>query len=298
MSLVIVGSVALDSIETPVGKVNDALGGSAVYGALAASYFTKVYTVGVVGSDFPIEHIDLLKKHGIEVEGLEVKEGSTFRWSGKYENWNQAQTLDTQLNVFGDFNPVLPESCHTCNSLLLGNIHPDLQLRVLEQCKSYNFVACDTMNYWINGAKERLDEVISKVDIVFMNEDELKAYAGKKDVYTAADVVLQKGPKLLVLKRGEYGSVLIGDNTLFFCPAYPIVEVKDPTGAGDSFAGGFMGYLAKVGEMTPQNLKEACLYGTVMAALNVSEFSVVKLANHSFDHIQLMQDELKLWMKI
>jgi sugar/nucleoside kinase (ribokinase family) len=298
MSLVIVGSIALDTIETPVGKVTDALGGSAVYGAIAASYFTKAYTVGVVGSDFPLSHIELLKRHGIGVEGLEIKEGSTFRWSGKYENWNQAQTLDTQLNVFGDFNPILPESCQNCNSLLLGNIHPDLQLQVLNQIKSYRFVAADTMNYWINGARNRLDEVIKRVDIVFMNEDELKSYAGEKSVYTAAEVVLAKGPKLVVLKRGEYGSVLIGDEMLFFCPAYPVVEVKDPTGAGDSFAGGFMGYLAKMGEMTPQNLKEACLYGTVMAALNVSEFSVIQLANHSFEHIQLMQEELKKWMKI
>ncbi len=298
MSLVIVGSIGLDTIETPVGKVTDALGGSAVYGALAASYFTQAFTVGVVGTDFPREHIDLLIKHGIIVDGVEIKEGNTFRWAGKYENWNQAQTLDTQLNVFGDFNPVLPVSCHVCNSLLLGNIHPDLQLRVLQQIKSYKFCAADTMNYWINSARDRLDEVIKRVDIVFMNEDELKSYAGESSVYTAAEVVLAKGPKLVVLKRGEYGCALIGENILFFAPAYPIVEVKDPTGAGDSFAGGFMGYLAKVGEMTAQNLKEACLYGTVMAALNVSEFSVIKLANHSWEHIQLMQEELKNWMRI
>lgn len=298
MSLVIVGSIGLDTIETPVGKVTDALGGSAVYGALAASYFTKAFTVGVVGTDFPKEHIDLLIKHGIAIDGVETKEGATFRWKGRYENWNQAQTLDTQLNVFGDFNPVLPVSCHNCNSLLLGNIHPDLQLRVLEQIKSYKFVAADTMNYWINGAKDRLDEVISKVDIVFMNEDELRSYAGEKSVYTAAEVVLNKGPKLIVLKRGEYGSTLIGENLLFFCPAYPIVEVKDPTGAGDSFAGGFMGYLAQIGDMNPHTLKIASIYGAVMAALNVSEFSVIKLANHSWEHIRLMQEEMIGWMKI
>lgn len=298
MSLVIVGSIGLDSIETPVGKVTDALGGSAVYGALAASYFTKAFTVGVVGTDFPKEHIDLLIKHGIVVDGLEIKEGNTFRWAGKYETWNLAQTLETQLNVFGDFNPVLPESCHICKSLLLGNIHPDLQLSVLNQIKSYDFVGADTMNYWINGARDRLDEVIKRVDIVFMNEDELKSYAGEKSVYLAAEVVLNKGPKLVVLKRGEYGSTLIGESLLFFCPAYPIVEVKDPTGAGDSFAGGFMGYLAKVGEMTSHNLKMACIYGTVMAALNVSEFSVHKLANHSWEHIELMQEEMQGWIKV
>jgi len=297
MSLVIVGSIGLDTIETPVGKVTDALGGSAVYGSLAASYFTKALTVGVVGSDFPVEHIELLKKHNIGIDGLEIREGNTFRWSGKYENWNQAQTLDTQLNVFGDFNPILPESCQNCNSLLLGNIHPDLQLKVLDQIKSYKVVAADTMNYWINGARDRLDEVIKRVDIVFINEDELKLYARERSVYTAAEVVLNMGPKLLVLKRGEYGSVLLGNDMMFFAPAYPVVEVKDPTGAGDSFAGGFMGYLAQTGEMTPHNLKEACLYGTVMAALNVSEFSVIKLANHPFEHIQVMQDELKSWMK-
>lgn len=298
MSLVIVGSIGLDSIETPVGKVKDALGGSAVYGAIAASYFTKAFTVGVVGFDFPQEHIDLLKNHDIGIDGLEIREGSTFRWIGKYETWNQAQTIDTQLNVFGDFSPILPESCQNCNSLLLGNIHPDLQLSVLDQIKSYKYVAADTMNYWITGARDRLDEVVKKVDIIFINEEELKQYAGEKSVFTAAEVVLAMGPKLLVLKRGEYGSVLIGENILFFAPAYPIVEVKDPTGAGDSFAGGFMGYLAKAGDMSNHNLKEACIYGTVMAALNVSDFSVVKLANHSFEHIQLMHDELKNWMKI
>jgi sugar/nucleoside kinase (ribokinase family) len=154
------------------------------------------------------------------------------------------------------------------------------------------------MNYWINSAKDRLDEVIKRVDIVFMNEDELKAYAGEKSVYTAAEKVLAMGPKLIVLKRGEYGSTLIGENLLFFCPAYPIVEVKDPTGAGDSFAGGFMGYLAKVGDMTPASLKMACVYGTVMAALNVSEFSVIKLANHSWENIQLMQEEMLSWMRV
>jgi sugar/nucleoside kinase (ribokinase family) len=298
MSLVIVGSIGLDTIETPSGKVTDALGGSAVYGALAASYFTKVYTVGVVGNDFPLEHIELLKKHGIDLAGLEIKEGSTFRWSGKYENLNQALTLDTQLNVFGDFDPVLPVCCQNCNSLLLGNIHPDLQLKVLDQIKSYRIVACDTMNYWINGTRNRLEEVIRKMDIVFINEDELKLYAMEKSVFAAADAVLKQGPKLLVLKRGEYGSVLISRDFMFFAPAYPVMEVKEPTGAGDSFAGGFMGYLAQTGELTPQNLKEACLYGTVMAALNVSEFSVEKLTNHSMEHIKLMQEELKNWMKI
>ncbi|HOV16443.1 MAG TPA: PfkB family carbohydrate kinase [Candidatus Cloacimonadota bacterium] len=298
MSLVIVGSIGLDTIETPKGKVTDALGGSAVYGSLAASYFTRVHTVGVVGSDFPNEHIELLKRHGIEVDGLEIREGNTFRWSGKYEDWNQAQTLDTQLNVFGDFNPILPQDCLHCQTILLGNIHPDLQLQVLKQIKNYRIVACDTMNYWINGTRERLQEVIKRVDIVFINEEELKLYTNEQNVFQAADLVLAQGPKLLVLKRGEYGSVLIGKEFLFFAPAYPVREVKDPTGAGDSFAGGFMGYMDQAGEFTPKNLKEAVLYGTVMAALNVSEFSVEKLTDHSLEHIQKMQTELKSWMQV
>jgi sugar/nucleoside kinase (ribokinase family) len=298
MSLVIVGSIGLDTIETPVGKVTDALGGSAVYGAIAASYFTKAFTVGVVGSDFPTEHIELLKKHDIGIDGLEIREGSTFRWAGKYENWNQAQTLDTQLNVFGDFNPVLPEKLPMLQQSSFGQ-HPSRFAvkgagpdKVLQDCRRRYHELLDKRS---QGAAERSGQT---VDIIFINEDELKLYTGEKSVYTAADKVLAMGPKLLVLKRGEYGSVLIGEEMLFFCPAYPVVEVRDPTGAGDSFAGGFMGYLAQAGEMSPANLKEACLYGTVMAALNVSEFSVIKLANHSFEHIALMQEELKKWMKI
>jgi sugar/nucleoside kinase (ribokinase family) len=298
MSIVIVGSIGLDTIETPAGKVIDALGGSAVYGALAASYFTQPYAVGVVGSDFPAQHLALLHRHNVNLDGLATVQGETFRWSGKYEYWNQAISLDTRLNVFGDFNPVLPESCRNCRSLLLGNIHPELQLKVLDQIDSYSFVACDTMNYWINGALQQLHEVIRRVDIVFMNEDELKSYAGKKSIFSAAEAVLSLGPKLIVVKRGEYGSVLIGKDFLFFAPAYPVSEVKDPTGAGDSYAGGFMGYLAQVNDFSPQHLKAACLYGTVMAALNVSEFSVEKLADHQFEHIQAMQDNLKQWVKV
>jgi sugar/nucleoside kinase (ribokinase family) len=320
MSLVIVGSVGLDTIETPVGKVEDALGGSAVYGAMAASYFTTPHIVGVVGDDFPYEHIALLTKHGVGLDGLEVKRGSTFRWSGRYENWNQAISLDTQLNVFGEFSPELPDSCKSCRSLLLGNIHPDLQLKVLNQIQSYSFVACDTMNYWINSAPDSLDEVIKRVDIVFMNEDELKSYAREDNIFTAAEKTLALGPKLIVVKRGEYGSVLIGNDFMFFAPAYPVYKVKDPTGAGDSYAGGFMGYLAKASDpsfqansqphepsflrrqesifASHQTLKEACLYGTVMAALNVSEFSVHQLSNHKWELIEKMQSELKAWMKV
>lgn len=320
MSLVIVGSIGLDTIETPLGKVVDALGGSAVYGAMAASYFTTPHIVGVVGADFPSGHLDLLARHGIRMDGLEVKSGSTFRWSGKYENWNQAISLDTQLNVFGEFDPSLPLSCKSCHSLLLGNIHPELQLKVLDQIDSYSYLACDTMNYWINGASDSLMQVIRRVDIVFMNEDELKSFAREKNIFTAAEKTLALGPKLIVVKRGEYGSVLIGRDFLFFAPAYPITQVKDPTGAGDSYAGGFMGYLAKMAEISLEaetgltdqaflygndaifashvSLKTACLYGTVMAALNVSEFSVHQLSNHEWEKIENMQRQLKSWMAV
>ncbi len=298
MSLVIVGSVGLDTIETPAGKVTEALGGSAVYGALAASYFTQPYIVGVVGSDFPQEHIQLLKKHEINLDGLEIREGKTFRWKSRYYNWNHAITLETQLNVFGDFQPVLPKECRRCRAILLGNIHPDLQLAVLQQIKNHDFVACDTMNFWITGARKALEEVIRRVEIVFINEEELKLYTGNGSIYKGAKEILALGPKLVVVKRGEYGSVLIGSDLLFFAPAYPVSEVKDPTGAGDSFAGGFMGYLARVGRLNPQSLKEAALYGAVMAALNVRNFSVYDLLNHDLNDIKAKHAQLVKWISL
>jgi len=292
LSLVIVGSIGLDTICTPVGKVHDAPGGSAVYGSLAGSYFTQVNIIGVVGQDYPASARDLLHKHGVNLDGLEYAEGKTFRWSGEYKDWNKADTLKTELNVFADFVPKIPQNCRSCHSLLLANIHPELQLKVLEETRSYTHVACDTMNYWIKGCPGALREVISKVQIVFMNEDEVRDFTAQRDIFRAAKYVLDMGPELVVIKRGEYGSVAISQSDVFFAPAFPIHEVKDPTGAGDSFAGAFMAYLEGAQRGDFEHVKDAIRYGTVMAAYNVSEFSVVGLLG--IDRAKIEQDKEKL----
>ncbi len=295
MSLVIVGSIGLDTIETKFGKVAEALGGSAVYASLAARNFTDTYIVGVVGEDFPPRYVEILKQHDIRLDGFQTVAGKTFRWGGRYEDWNHADTMFTELNVFADFAPVLPDSCKCCRSLLLGNIHPQLQLQVLSQIDSYDYVACDTMNYWITGCPELLFEVIGKVDIVFMNEDEILQYTGQNNVYSAAEQILKQGPQLVVVKRGEYGSVAVTRDYYFFAPAFPVKQVVDPTGAGDSFAGGFMGYMANQSDLNQDTVKEAIRYGTVLAAMNVGAFSVDNLLNPQPGSIQNRVDQMKSW---
>lgn len=295
MSLVIVGSVALDTIETPHGKVEDALGGSAVYASLAASYFGPTYIVGVVGKDYPARGVELLEAHKVNLDGLETKPGKTFRWSGAYRQWSQADTLSTDLNVFADFSPQLPPSCRSCRSLLLANIHPQLQLQVLNQIESYKWAACDTMNYWISLCPELLSEVIRKVDIVFINEDEIRQYTGLDSIFAAGRHLLEMGVKAVVIKRGEYGSVTIFPDDLFFAPAYPVERIQDPTGAGDSFAGGFMSYLATQDELNKYVIRKAVRFGTVLAAKNVSAFSVDGLVNLEFSELQQKVHQLRNW---
>ncbi|HCM16442.1 MAG: PfkB family carbohydrate kinase [Candidatus Cloacimonadaceae bacterium] len=274
MSLVIVGSIGLDTISTPSGSVIDAIGGSAVYGSISASYFTRVKLIGVVGSDYPPSAIKVLQRHNINLDGLERAEGKTFRWTGEYHDLNKAETLLTELNVFADFVPQLPQSCISCHSLLLANIHPNLQLQVLDKTGSYQHVACDTMNFWIEGCPDELARVISRVHIVFMNEDEVKSFTKETNIFSSAKAILDMGPKLVLVKRGEYGSAAITKDAIYFAPAYPIGVVKDPTGAGDSFAGTFMACLEEHLELSEYAIKEALGYATVMAGLNVSEFSV------------------------
>lgn len=295
MSLVIVGSIALDTIETPLGKVEEALGGSAVYGSLAASYFGPTYIVGVVGDDYPARGIELLRAHKVNLDGLETRPGKTFRWSGTYRQWNQADTLSTDLNVFADFSPQLPPSCRCCRSLLLANIHPQLQLQVLDQIESYQWVACDTMNYWISLCPELLTEVIRRVDIVFINEDEIRQYTGLDNVFAAGRQLLGMGVKAVVIKRGEYGSVTVLPDDLFFAPAWPVEQVQDPTGAGDSFAGGFMSYLATQDQLSKNVIRNAVRFGTVLAAKNVSAFSVDGLVNLEFSELQHKVHQLRNW---
>ena len=295
MSLVIVGSIALDTIYTPGGEIHDALGGSAIYGSLAASLFSPTYIVGVLGTDFPQSGLDVLRAQGVHLDGLDFKAGKTFRWSGKYDTWNKAETLNTELNVFADFSPLLPDSCKSCNSLLLANIHPSLQLQVLAQIDSYTHVACDTMNYWISLCPMELEQVIRRVDIVFMNEDEIKEFTRNQNIFAAARDILRMGPQWVIIKRGEYGAVAVSPEHYYFAPAYPVEEVKDPTGAGDCFAGAFMAFLANHPVLNRELVQEAVRYGTVLAALNVQDFSVKGIIGKTRQEIETYKDQLVVW---
>jgi sugar/nucleoside kinase (ribokinase family) len=297
LSLVVVGSIGLDTISTPVGSVKDALGGSAIYASISASYFTSVNIIGVVGEDFPSAGIEVLKRHQVYLDGLEILPGKTFRWAGEYHSWNKADTLSTELNVFADFSPRLPQNCLSCHSLLLANIHPKLQLKVLEQTASYQYVACDTMNYWIKGCPQDLRAVIQRVQIVFMNEEEVRDYTDSPDIFSAAKKILALGPALVVVKRGEYGSVAISDKDMFFCPAYPVESVKDPTGAGDSFAGAFMANLEGQPELSSAAIRDAIRYATVMAAFNVGGFSISSLVDLSRSQIDRKKEQLCQWTR-
>jgi len=285
MSLLIVGSIALDNVKTPFGKVEQSLGGSAVYTSMVSKNFCNSHIVGIVGEDFPKEHFELLNRNKIDTTDLKVVPGRTFHWSGVYNDMNKAETLDTQLNVFADFDPELCDGNRNCDYLFLGNIDPVLQLKVLKQMNNAKITACDTMNFWITGARLQLIEVINNVDILFINEDELKMLTNVNNIYKAAQKAKEMGPKLIVVKRGEYGSFAHSNDFIFFAPVYPVVDVVDPTGAGDSFAGGFMGYIASVGNIEETTIKNAMIFGSVTASFNVESFSVEKLKNISMNNI-------------
>lgn len=295
MSILVVGSVAFDTVETPFGKAEEALGGSATYFSTSASYFSPVKLVAVVGSDFPDEHIEALKGRGIDVTGLQkVAGGKTFRWKGKYEyDLNQAHTLDTQLNVFSNFDPILNDGHKDSPYVFLANIDPDLQLKVLEQVKKPKLVACDTMNFWIEGKPEALRKILRRVDIVIINEGEAREFAGCSSLVKAAKTILKEGPKALIVKRGEYGSLMFIGNSVFSAPAYPLEDICDPTGAGDSFAGGFMGYLASTGDLGESGLRKAVIFGSVMASFNVEAFSLGRLSTLTLVEIRERYSELK-----
>ncbi len=285
MSLLIVGSIALDNVETPFGKVIHSLGGSAIFTSMASKNFCKSSVVGIVGEDFPKEHFELLAENEINTKDLMVVPGKTFHWSGKYNDLNKAETLDTQLNVFADFNPKLCNNNKNCEYVFLGNIDPVLQLRVLKQIDRTKVIACDTMNFWISGSKPALLEVIDNVDILFINEDELRMLTGVQNVFEAVQKAKEMGPELIVVKRGEYGSFAYSNDFIFFAPVYPVKKVIDPTGAGDSFAGGFMGYLTSVGNFEETTIKNAMIYGTVIASFNVESFSIDRLREISMNDI-------------
>jgi len=289
MSLLTIGTLAFDSIHTPFGKKERVLGGSCTYVSYAASYFTdKINLVSIVGGDFPEEELDNLRNIGVNLNGLEIKrDGKTFFWEGKYHlNMISRDTLVTDLNVLDDFNPVLPESFKTSEFVMLGNLTPSLQEQVLDQLTNPDvFIALDTMNFWMDIAMEKLLEVIRRVDVLVINDEEARQLSGEFALTRAADKILTMGPKFLIIKKGEHGSLLFYESKIFFAPGLPLAEVKDPTGAGDTFAGGFMGYLSKTGDTSFENMKRAIIYGSAMASFCVQEFSLEGIKNLSREAI-------------
>ncbi|MBI5869487.1 MAG: sugar kinase [Actinobacteria bacterium] len=278
MSILVVGSIALDSVETPFGVAEEALGGAAVYFSYAASFFNRVRLVGVIGEDFPEEHLELLAGRNIDLAGLERAEGSTFRWKGRYDyDLNEAHTLDTQLNVFETFAPKIPDSFKDSDFVFLANIQPGLQLQVAEQATSPRIVACDTMNFWIEGAYDQLRETLKSVDILIINDAETRELAREPSLVKAARQILEWGPSTLVVKRGEYGVLMFHGHSVFSAPAYPLEEVFDPTGAGDTFAGGFMGYLSTQEDISEAAIRQAIIFGSTLASFNVEDFSLNRM---------------------
>ena len=290
MSLLAVGTVAFDDIETPAGRAEKVVGGAATYITLAASYFTeKLQLVSVIGDDFPTETLDFMRSRGIDLDGLQVRHGEkSFFWAGRYhQNMNDRDTLDTQLNVLATFDPVLPESYKDTEYLMLGNLTPDVQMRVLEQMRQRpKLVALDTMNFWMNVALERLLEVLKEIDILIINDEEARQLSGELSLVKAARKIHEMGPKYLVIKKGEHGALLFEGDQVFFAPALPLAEVIDPTGAGDTFAGGFMGYLASTDDISFENMKRALIYGSAMASFCVEKFSIERLKNLSSEEIK------------
>jgi len=275
VSTLVVGSVALDTVETPFGRADNVLGGTAMYFSLAASLFTDVNLVGVVGEDFPGEALQTLQERRIDLAGLQRRSGETFRWVGQYDfDMNVAHTLDTQLNVFETFHPTIPDHYRDSRFVFLGNIHPSLQLEVLAQVTKPEFVALDTMNFWISGAKDELTQVMRRVDAVIINEGEIREYTEEYNVLEAARHILELGPRYVVLKRGEYGAILFEGDRIFAAPAFPTWDVRDTTGAGDSFAGGFVGYLDSCQSLDHASFRSAVVYGSCLASFTVEDFSI------------------------
>lgn len=281
MSLVIIGTVAFDAIETPFGKTDKIVGGAATYASLAASYFyDKVKIVGVVGDDFHKEDIEDFTTHGIDVEGLQIKEGEkSFFWAGKYHNdMNSRDTLATELNVLADFDPIIPESYQTCEYLLLGNLTPQIQKTTIERLRNRpKLIVLDTMNFWMDVAMEDLKETLKLVDVLTINDAEARQLSGEYSLVKAAKKIIEMGPRYLIIKKGEHGALLFDSERVFSAPALPLAEVFDPTGAGDTFAGGFIGYLAKVGTINFNNMKNAVIYGSALASFCVEKFGTEKI---------------------
>ncbi len=275
MSVLVVGSVALDAVETPFGKADDVIGGSAVFFAAAACAFGPVQVVGVVGDDYPLDDLAFLREKGVDFSGVETAHGESFRWAGVYSyDLNSRETLETRLGVFADFSPKIPEPFRQARVVFLGNIDPELQLDVLEQVQDPKLVACDTMNYWIEGSRESLLRLLERVDLLMVNDAEVRQLANDPNLIKAARWVLERGPRIVVVKKGEHGAILFSEDSIFFAPGYPLEQVFDPTGAGDAFAGGFLGYLAGASSLDGPELRRAVIYGSVMGSFAVEAFSV------------------------
>ena len=298
MSIVVVGSVAFDTVKTPYGEVDDALGGAATFFAVAASYFCSVQVVAIVGDDFGDEQLEVFERRGIDASGIERTQGRSFRWGGEYSwNLNERTTLFTELNVFEDFDPKLPPAFCEAPYVFLANIDPELQMSVLDQVDSPDLVAADTMNYWIEGKPDPLRELLRRVDVLVINDDEARELAGAYNLVEAAEIIRDMGPSALVVKRGEHGVLAFLGDEVFSAPGYPLEKVHDPTGAGDTFAGGFLGYLAKHGEHGTAALRRAIVAGSVLASFCVEEFSLAGIDDlddveirHRYRAFQLLTD--------
>ena len=275
MSLLVVGSVALDTVETPFGRADDALGGSATFFAASASWFCPVRLVGVIGDDYPAGGLDFLAEREVDLSGLEKAAGESFRWSGVYNyDLSSRETLDTRLGVFANFTPRIPDAFRDTEWVFLGNIDPELQIDVLNQIQKPRLVACDTMNFWISGKREALLELLKRVDLLLVNDSEARELSGDFNLSRAARWIQAQGPRYVIVKKGEHGAILFTPDSVFFAPGYPLEEVFDPTGAGDAFAGGLMGYLARCGRAEDADLRRAVIHGSVMGSFAVERFSV------------------------
>jgi sugar/nucleoside kinase (ribokinase family) len=291
MSLLVVGSVALDSIETPFGRADDALGGSATFFSAAASLFCPIQLVGVIGTDFPVDQLRFLEERGVDLAGVEQAEGESFRWAGRYSfDLNSRVTLDTRLGVFADFQPKIPSSFRDAEWIFLGNIDPVLQLDVLEQVKRPRFVAADTMNFWISGKRDELLRLLARVDVLLVNDSEARELSGDHNLLRAARWIQDQGPSMVVVKKGEHGAILFTRDYAFFAPGYPLEEVFDPTGAGDAFAGGFVGYLSRVRSTEPEELRRAMIYGSAMGSFAVERFGLQRF--HDL-HVREVHDRVR-----
>ena len=295
MTNLIVGTVAFDAIETPYGKTDKIIGGAATYISLAASFFTnKLNLVSVVGGDFPESAIKMLEKHHVDTKGLQIKEDEkTFFWSGKYHNnMNSRDTIETQLNVLETFDPIVPKEFSSSDFLMLGNLVPSVQQKVLDQMSQRpKLIVLDTMNFWMDNCLDDLLEALKNVDVLTINDEEAQQLSGEKNLISAAKKIKTMGPKYLVIKKGEHGALLFGENKMFYAPAMPLENVFDPTGAGDSFAGGFIGYLSKSNDLTFENMKTAVIYGSVMASFCVEKFGTEKLTEITKEDVKVRAEE-------